>query len=206
MLKDEQNYCKIYVVRHGETEWNAKKITQGHTNIPLNQAGKVQAGELAKNLQHINFYKIFSSDLLRAKQTAKIVALERKIAVETTKLLRERRYGHFEGKPAEALKEFDIMRSILSKDEKFRFKPYKDIESDEEVVTRIIRLIREISTSYIGKTILFVTHGGIMRAFLNHLGMDLSQGSIGNGAYAEILSDGIDIFLQEIRGIASRDG
>ncbi len=201
MLKDKRNYCKIYIVRHGQTDWNIQKKTQGHTNTPLNKAGKIQAGELAKNLRGINFDKIFSSDLLRANQTAEIIALEKKIAVEITELLRERRYGHFEGKNAEALKDFDLMRAALSKEERFKFKPYKDVESDEEVVNRMIRFIREISIIYIGKTILFVTHGGIMRAFLNHLGMDLPNGSIGNGAYAEILSDGVDILLKETQGI-----
>lgn len=197
MQKGKRNYCKIYIVRHGQTDWNTQKLTQGHTNIPLNKTDKIQASDLAKNLQNINFDKIFSSDLLRAKQTAEIIALEKKITLETTKLLRERRYGHFEGKPGKNLRDFDIMMAALSKEKRFKFKPYPDVESNEEIVGRMIRFLREVSVLYIGKTILVVTYGGIMRALLNHLGMDLPHNSIGNGAYVEILSDGIDLYIKD---------
>src|SRR3989339_1397072 len=107
------NYCHLYLVRHGETEWNVQKIIQGHKDIPLNQKGEKQARRLAKKLVKIKFGVVFSSDLLRAKRTAEIVVLEKKIAVKTTKTLRERHFGRFEGK---------------SWKERFNKKPYPDTE------------------------------------------------------------------------------
>lgn len=88
-----KNYCTFYIVRHGETEWNVKGLVQGHTDIPLTKKGKRQARQLAKKLSRINFNAVFSSDLLRAKQTAQLIALEKKIAVKTTQALREETDG-----------------------------------------------------------------------------------------------------------------
>jgi broad specificity phosphatase PhoE len=50
-----QKYCTLYLVRHGETDWNAKKIIQGITDIPLNKKGEKQAKELAQKLTHVKF-------------------------------------------------------------------------------------------------------------------------------------------------------
>jgi len=87
----------LYIVRHGETDWNVKELLQGHADIPLNKFGEEQAKQLAKKLTKVNFAIAFTSDLLRAKKTAEIIALEKKIVVRTTKTLRERYFGHFEG-------------------------------------------------------------------------------------------------------------
>src|SRR3989344_5835107 len=89
----------FYIVRHGQTEWNTKGLLQGHGDSPLTYLGVKQAEQIRDELKSIHFDAIFSSDLLRAKRTAEIVALERKIAVKTTQALRERDFGHFEGKP-----------------------------------------------------------------------------------------------------------
>src|SRR5574340_48950 len=93
-----KGYCTLYIVRHGQTEWNVKKLMQGHTDIPLNKEGETQAREMAKKLRRIHFAAAYSSDLLRAKQTAELITLEKKIVVKTTKALRERFYGRLEGK------------------------------------------------------------------------------------------------------------
>lgn len=195
------SYCTLYIIRHGQTEWNVKKILQGSKNIPLNQEGEKQARDLRGVFKNIKIDAVFSSDLIRAKRTAEIIALEKKLAVETTKLLRERRYGRFEGKKAEALAEFDKMKDALSKQERFKFKPYPDVESDEELISRVITFLREISISYIEKVVLIVSHGGLMAALLRHLGMDLPHGAIGNNAFIKLLSDGVDFFIKETKGI-----
>ena len=93
-----QNFCTLYIVRHGETEWNVKKIIQGNEDIPLNKKGESQAKELAKKLRHIKFDVIFSSDLIRAKRTAEIINIEKKLIVQTTKALKERYFGKYQGK------------------------------------------------------------------------------------------------------------
>lgn len=200
-------YCSLYIVRHGETDWNVKRLLQGQTDIPLNKTGKIQAEKLAKSLKDIEFAMIFSSDLLRAKRTAEIIALEKKIAVRTTKVLRERKFGRFEGMSWEN-KEFQALFDKflkLSAKQKFKTTPYEGNESDEELMSRFIPFIREASIAHLGKNVLVVTHGGVMRAFLNHLasdkGKEIQPGSIENTAYIRLFSDGVDFFIKETSGI-----
>ncbi len=198
---NSKNLCTIYLVRHGQTEWNVKGLVQGHTDSALTLEGQKQASGLAKELKHIEFDVIFSSDLLRAKRTAEIVALEHKLAVETTKALRERNYGTLEGKPSEELK---ILNDLREKADKSAYKSL-GIESDDEMISRLITFLREIAVAYLGKTVLVISHGGMMRNLLVHLGAgthaDLPAKSVANTAYIKLTSDGVDFFIKETKGI-----
>jgi broad specificity phosphatase PhoE len=71
--RNMKNYSTIYLTRHGETEWNEKKIIQGHSDIPLNKKGIKQANLLGMELKNIHFDAVFSSDLVRAKKSAEIM-------------------------------------------------------------------------------------------------------------------------------------
>ena len=205
----KNQYCTFYLIRHGETEWNVKRIMQGHNDSPLTELGINQAKDLAKKLRHIHFDKIFSSDILRAKRTAEIIASERKLAVATTKLLRERTFGKYEGwtidKYYKKFEQYFVENQKLSEIETYKRKPDADIESDEEIVNRLIIFIREVAVGFPGKTVLVVTHGGIMRGFLIHLGYgtrkELGGGAVKNTAYIKLLSDGVDFFIKEAMGI-----
>src|ERR1041385_1316907 len=97
------NCATFYLIRHGQTDWNKEHLLQGIVDNVLNEAGERQAKELAKTLHHVHFDLAFSSDLLRAKRTAEIILLEKKVHVETTKLLRERAFGKHEGNPTSTL-------------------------------------------------------------------------------------------------------
>lgn len=194
--------CTLYIVRHGETDWNAKGLTQGETDIPLNNTGIKQAKDLAEKLKGIKFDAVFSSDLIRAKKTAEIIAFEKKIAIETTHLLRERRFGKFEGKPYSLMDEFHRNWEKLDKKERTNYKPYKGYESDKEAITRFITFLREISVRYTEKKVLVVCHGGIMRILLNHLSDETYlAGAVSNLAYIQLESDGVDFFIKELQGI-----
>src|SRR3989338_10840636 len=92
------NFATLYIVRHGETEWNVKDRIQGHKDSPLTSQGIRQAYDVAEKLKHIQFDAIFSSDLLRVKRTVEIIRLDRKLAISTKKVLRERTDGHFDWK------------------------------------------------------------------------------------------------------------
>jgi broad specificity phosphatase PhoE len=202
-------YTTFYIVRHGETEWNVKKLLQGQGDSPLTTTGITQASLLGKKLQHIHFDAVFSSDLLRAKRTAEIITLDRNIAVTTTELLRERSHGKWEGKPYHiyntALKDFLEKRDKLSQEEKKSFR-YPDMETDAELLARFITFLREIAVGYPGKTILAVTHGGMMRTLLIHLGFgtyeELPSHAVSNSAYFQLQSDGIEFEIKETHGIS----
>jgi broad specificity phosphatase PhoE len=203
-----KNSCTIYLVRHGRTDWNDKKLIQGHINIPLNQEGKVTARELAQELRKIKFDKVYSSDLLRAKQTAEIIALEHQLEVATTEALRERCFGDFEGKSHDMFKKLDpILDSLDSKARySYKFNSNMEMESDEEVMNRFITFLREIAVANPGKTVLVATHAGPMWMFLVKLGFYSYKGwiSINNLAYIKLESDGIDFLVKETSGIEKK--
>jgi 2,3-bisphosphoglycerate-dependent phosphoglycerate mutase len=205
----KNHYCQIYLVRHGETDWNAKGLLQGQSDIPLNKEGEKQAIEVAKkHFKKIKFAAIFSSDLVRAKKTAELIALEKKMAVETSVLLRERDFGPFEGKHWQEV-EKELRMSI----EEFRMLSDEvakklGIESDEKMMERFLRFLREVAVAYRGKNVLIVTHASVMRVFLTKLGYlskeESRQVFIKNLAFIKVLSDGVDFFVKEVFGVEKK--
>lgn len=196
----------IVLARHGTTEWNEKGLMQGVKDSPLTDAGIKIAHELKEKLKNYKFDLIFSSDLLRAKRTAEIVALEHKLDVQTTELLRERNFGRYEGQPYNIYNdEVDQIFEKLADSEKMTYKHEPDIESHEEVAERFLRFVREIAILTPGKTILALSHGGLMRAAMIKMGFaslnSLHHAGIVNGSYAVIETDGIDFILKEHEGI-----
>ncbi len=204
----DKNYCRIYFVRHGLTDWNVLGKVQGHSDIPLNEEGKKQAKNLAKKLTNVNFYRVFSSDLIRAKQTAEIIALEKKLTVQVTKALRERCFGKLEGiEWKKNQKQLDLIWKKLKKltDVDKKLLNLGEIEDNEQLMGRFIPFVRKVAISYPKKNILMVTHGGLLRAFLIHLGYGddktLPSGCIKNTAYIVIDTDGTDFFIKEVEGV-----
>lgn len=199
------SFCTLYIVRHGETNENLNKIIQGQTNSVLNETGKQQAKNISQKLKDIKFDNIFSSDLLRTKETAEIIALERKLEVQTTKALRERRWGRLEGQSTSIIKTIEEIKKKLSKKARLKYKHFEEIESDEEIASRAFTFLREVAVGYKGKTILIVSHGGVMRILLQHLGKDAPHGAASNTAYIKLESDGVDFFIKETEGIKFED-
>lgn len=197
----------LYIVRHAQTQANAQELLQGQSDSPLTKQGKIQIKNLKAKLRNIHFDAFFSSDLLRAKLTAEIIALERKMAVTTTKALRERRFGSLEGKKYEIfskeLRQLFQKYQELSPRKKLKFKFVEDMESDEEILMRFITFLREVAVAYAGKNLLIVTHGAMIRVLLIHLGVGSYDDfiAIPNTAYLKIESDGVDFFIKEIAGV-----
>ena len=209
MEQENKNLCTIYLVRHGETEWNKIGIVMGQSDSPLTEAGLEQAKTTAQELKDVHFDAIFSSDLHRAHITAEIIKLERELVIQTSKALRERTYGSWEGKLSEEYRKnfqhlFDKIKE-LSEEEQKKFGFADDIENDEQVISRFITQLREIAIAHPNRTVLVVTHGGCIRTFLMHIGYvkygELPVGSFSNAGYAKIASDGVDFFVKEVKGI-----
>lgn len=205
-MTNKNNYCTLYIARHGETEWNVEHRFQGQMDSPLTANGLKQAEDLAKELKVLHFDAIFSSDLLRAKRTAEIVALERDLAVTTTQILREQSYGSLEGKlimEAKAeLSEIFEEYERLPDDKKYHHSFVEGMESDEMIASRMITYVREISIAYSGKQILLVCHGSIMAAFLVHIGFGKQDKvRIANTGYFVLQSDGADFFVKDTSGV-----
>ena len=97
--------CTLYIVRHGETEWNQKNLVQGHTDIPLAETGEKQALSRAEYFQDVSFDHVVSSDLQRAMQTASILSEGRNLSLHTSPKLREQSWGAWEGHSFDKLRE-----------------------------------------------------------------------------------------------------
>jgi broad specificity phosphatase PhoE len=89
--------ARIYIVRHGETEWNAEGRIQGHTDIGLSDRGREQAQATARRLAEVPFAVAYSSDMSRTRDTARIILGERDIPLHSVPELREYHKGVFEG-------------------------------------------------------------------------------------------------------------
>lgn len=192
----------FYLVRHGESEWNVSRKVQGHQDIPLTANGEQQARTLALELKDVDFDEVFSSDLVRAKRTAEIIALEKNLAVTTTERLRERSFGKIEGMAGDDFLTMYADWEKLSDEERWNHK-IADEETHREAVTRLIAFLHETAVAYPGKTILIVCHGGLMRSLLIKLGYGSwdTIGGFDNCGFLNIQSDGIEFFLKAAKGI-----
>lgn len=142
----------IYVVRHGETEWNAiNKVLGRATDMPLNEKGLLQAKEAAKQLKGIKPDVFLCSPMMRARQTADAIANEIGMQYELDDRLIEQEFGRFEGVSRDDIDYQNAKREYFAR--------YPDGESYFDMAARVYPLIKELE----GKTALLVTHGGICR-------------------------------------------
>lgn len=206
---EEKNYCTLYLVRHGETEFNTKNLVQGHVDSPLTEKGINQAKDKGEEFKNITFDAVFASDLSRAINTAEIIKLDRELVIESSEMLREKNYGRFDGRHSSifssAIKEKLAQIEKLTEEQVWTFKVDDNEESYEEALSRFILKLREISLAYLGKTVLVVSHGGVLRNFLIKMGYgtraELPSGTFKNAGHIEVLSDGVDFFIKKVQGI-----
>lgn len=208
MKNKDKRYCTIYLVRHGESVENAH-YAKSENPLPLNKlgtdlsaSGVQQIKHLSQKLYPVHFDAIFSSDFIRAKRTAEIIAFERNLKISTTKLIRERGYGRMTGKMTNSVhEEIKKLQKGLTDKEKMKIKLVQDMENEEEMLSRFIIFLREIATAYSGKAVLVVNHEHMMRILLIHTGFakydDLPAGSIDNTGYIKLVTDGVDFFVKE---------
>jgi probable phosphoglycerate mutase len=193
---------EILLIRHGETAWNAKKRLQGHLDIPLNNEGERQAAALGRALLEEQLDAIISSDLQRARQTARAIAAPRGMPVQTDQGLRERCYGGFEGmlyaeigqRYPEAYAAWQA-RDIDARFPSGIFNAETLREFSERAVNAILRIVSE--GRY--RKIALVSHGGVLEcAYRAALGMDFAQArdfDIFNASVNRFESDGKTLHL-----------
>lgn len=169
----------IYLIRHGETDYNKKRRLQGVTDIPLNAKGIELAEKTAKGLQNIRFDKIYTSPLIRARKTAEIIRGERDIPIIPTEGLKEISFGDYEG--LTILKEnYNIpdpdFCNFFDAPEKYHTPP--NGESLEHLRERTSSFVRGIMNDpeCEGLTLLMASHGAAIRGMLSGLlGLPISQ-------------------------------
>lgn len=143
----------LYVVRHGQTDWNKNKILLGNTDIELNDIGKKQALQLKDKLANIKFDYVISSNLKRAYETANIIS-NNKIIQNTQ--LRERSYGKLEGTSPKNISEYWNVQKNLKDN---------SVEPIKSFLNRIFAQLDNILKNYnTCENVLIVTHYGVVMA------------------------------------------
>ena len=145
---------KIYLVRHGQANWNIENRLQGCVDIPLNTTGIQQAHVLANNIESLNFDIIISSPLSRALDTATIINEKKHIPIITNDSLLERNFGFLEGIHGTDY-DIDLYWNYA--------KNYcnKDVEPIQTFFKRIHSYIDYLIKTYSDKNLLLVTHNGV---------------------------------------------
>lgn len=199
----------LYLVRHGQTTWNAEGRIQGHQNSVLTESGRSQVAALADKLADIHFDALYSSDLARAYQSAEILAAKRQLVILTSQALRERSSGRLEGQLRHEIKEeLDAIWQAINQlppEERWHARVAEDAESEAEVMARFIPFIREIAVAHDGQSVLVVSHGALIRTFLVHLGSytydEMKGADFSNAGYVVFQSDGIEFKVEQIVGL-----
>ncbi|QWE08626.1 histidine phosphatase family protein [Polynucleobacter ibericus] len=154
---------RFCLVRHGETDWNAARRLQGHTDIDLNARGLAQAKQMAAALKNINlhFDVLYTSDLQRAAKTAKAIEELFKTSAISNAILRERHLGALQGLTIDEapMREPELWKSHLSRNIEENL---RDGESIQQFADRIRTALEQIKMQHLGQTILLISHGGAL--------------------------------------------
>ncbi len=152
---------RIVAIRHGETAWNVDTRLQGHLDIPLNATGRWQAERTAGALVEEGISAIYSSDLLRALQTAEALGAAIALPVATDTRLRERAFGVFEAHTFAEIEARWPAEARCWTQREPDFAP-EGGESLREAYARCIDAVHALADAHAGQTIALVAHGGVM--------------------------------------------
>lgn len=161
MSNKDECFTTFYIVRHGETQWNQNGLLQGHLDSPLSDLGIRQAEALSGFFKTCFWDMIVCSDLHRALRTAEIIRGDSLKPFTTDKRLRERNLGIAQG----------LTLDEFAKKYPLEFKKFNDDGADYRIpdgesirdrLNRSIACLNDIEMQYRGKSIIVVTHGGIL--------------------------------------------
>lgn len=150
---------KLLFVRHGATEWNIYKRAQGQADIPLTDKGRTQAVETAEALADFDISAVYSSDLVRSIDTAKVIADERGLDVATDERLREIDQGEWTGLPVDEIKK--RWPDLWGPARHYSTRPGG--ESPGDVRRRALVAVEQIVAKHPDETVVVVSHGGTIR-------------------------------------------
>ena len=167
--------AKLYLIRHGETDYNNTMRFQGQIDIPLNRKGIEQAEKVADFLKDIPLQAIYTSSLQRARTTAEIIGRVKKIEPQETDALREMSFGIWENMNSK-----DIQKKYAKEWKDFFASPASTTipkgESMSDVQKRAYPVVQQILDEHPEGDVAFVAHGGIIRVLIcTMLGLDLNR-------------------------------
>jgi probable phosphoglycerate mutase len=149
------------IVRHGETDWNRQQRFQGQIDVPLNATGHEQARRLADALAGERFDLLLSSDLQRARETAAPLERVHAVQAQPQPALREQSFGVLEGMdvPGIQAQHPQLWAQWLRHDADYAL---PEGESARQFHTRVLAAVRALALAHAGKTLVLVTHGGVL--------------------------------------------
>ncbi len=154
----------LFAVRHGETEWNSIEKYQGHLDSPLTDNGIKQAQLLANGLIAKNIDLLYSSDLGRALQTAKIIAKKISLPIHSDARLRERHLGLIQGlTKKEFAEKYPQEAALFNTGDPDYIVPGG--ESARQRFRRCLDCAEDLARHNLGQRILIVAHGGVLSSF-----------------------------------------
>lgn len=191
----------IYMMRHGETDWNVQHLFQGRTDIPLNENGRKVAELTRDGMKDIHFDVAFCSPLCRAKETAQIILEGRDIPLIEDERIIEMGFGEYEA--TKMHQENKNLQLFFMHPEEYHEE--KGVETFEAVLERASDFLNDLMSNqkYQNSTILVATHGamirGLMCAFKENPIKDFWQGGVHKNCGMTIVEvkDGEKKILQE---------
>ena len=178
-LFDTIKIMKICFVRHGQTQYNKEGRCTGHIDDLLTAEGIKEAERALKDLSN-DFNIIYSSDLIRCKQTAEILNRNFKMPIVYDTRLRERNFGSLVG---EYWAKWNSVLLEKDKNQQYDYRPFGG-ESVEDVKKRLFSFVLEIQKKHKNDKVLISTHGGIIRLLLNNVKNEV-RGHIDNNSIHE---------------------
>lgn len=159
---------EIFLIRHGETVWNTKKLIQGQLDSPLTDNGIRQSNLLSKRIKKINPDIIYTSDLKRAIDTANIINQHINKDVIKISGVRERHWGVFQGADWPKVKKFFPTQYKYYKNDSKNY-TIPNGESYNQVTKRTMDTLSDIIKNHENQKIVVVTHGGVISPLIRNL-------------------------------------
>jgi len=145
---------ELYLIQHGITDYNLKRWSQGHADVPLNETGLRQANALAARLRDVPFHAIYSSDLARTRDSVLPLAKLQGLTVTEDWRLREGRWPHQKSPPGEEIPVLPFPR---------------EKESHEDVLQRVVKFLDDVLDRHPDGRVLIMTHGSVLTRLVFHL-------------------------------------
>lgn len=160
---------RLYLIRHGETDWNRQGRWQGQADVPLNDCGRQQARQVAEKLAEVSFDAIYTSDLIRASEVARIIARAKgdRIPIVLEPRLREIHQGEWQGllvqeiqsRYAEAFRQQRVDPSMVAA---------PGGETALQVRQRALQAVRDLLAAYPHGNVALVSHGFTIAVLLTY--------------------------------------
>lgn len=177
MKNSDRVFTRLYLVRHGQTDWNKKKLIQGNLdNIPLNENGMQQAEAVAKRIKRdYQVDAIYASGMLRAQQTAQVIGDLFDIKVNVNQNLNEVDFGKFAGHSiyeieADFPEYFQAFRHFIltSREEKIQRPILPEGETIPAIEVRVKAFVQNLLRDHTGEHVVAVSHGSFLKCMMTY--------------------------------------